>query len=79
MFACCQKMFLYCQIYEFHGLIRVSQGRIRKIKRWDGKLNHLSRVYSLSNIYTERLLYLDNYRNIIVGGWVVKHTFWDTV
>jgi len=32
--------------------LRVLQGKVTTLNRWGGKLNHLSMVYSLSNIYT---------------------------
>ena len=45
------KKILYGWFYDFQSL-KVSQGEIRTLNRWGGKINHLLMAYLLSNICT---------------------------
>ena len=66
-----KKMLVYCWDCDFQGL-KVSQGKVRTINRWDGILNHLSMEYLLSDICTKNYWNPTTIVEIIVGGWVVS-------
>jgi len=55
--------------HDFQGF-KVSEGKVRTLNRWNGKLN-LSIVYSLSNIRSNNYWNRASTVKIIVGGWVV--------
>ena len=49
----------------------MSEGKVRTLNRWSGKLNHLSMAYLLSNICTKNYWNWTTTVKIIGGGWVV--------
>jgi len=54
---------------DFYGL-KVSQGKVRTLSRWGGKLNHLSLAYLLSNNCTKNYWNLTTTVQIRVKEWV---------